>query len=77
MFFQSCFKGRQLFETLFASLDNTLLKSDLPITHCILVDSSMVICWTSPVVILGLLGLNFVTFILFLTENPVSKHCRP
>ena len=27
------------------------------LTHCILVDSSTVICWTSPVVILGVLGL--------------------
>ena len=33
-------------------------------THCILVDSSTYICWTSPFVIL-----YFVVFILILVEN--------
>ena len=47
------------------------------LTHCILVDSSTDICWMSPFVSLGVLGL-FLTFILFLMENPVySKQCRP
>ena len=45
------------------------------LTHCILVDSSTVISWTSSFVILG--GrVYFVAFILFLMANPVSKHCR-
>ena len=47
------------------------------LTQCILVDSSTVICWTSPFVILGVPALKFVTFILFFIENPVSKQCRP
>ena len=38
-------------------------------------DSSTVICLTSPFVILGVSGL-FVTFILYLMENPVSKQGR-
>ena len=45
------------------------------LTHCILMDSSTVICLTSPFVILGVSGL-FVTFILVLMENPVSKQGR-
>ena len=44
--------------------------------HCILVDSSTVICWMSPFVIWRVSGL-FVSFILFLMENPVGKQCRP
>ena len=43
------------------------------ITHCIPADSSTVICWTSPFVILGVSGL----LSLLLMENPVSKLCRP
>ena len=56
----------------------TLLKRGTLLTHCIniLEDYSIVICWTSPFVIIGVSNL-FVTFILFLMENPVSKHCRP
>ena len=46
------------------------------LTHSLLVDSSSVIWWTSPFVILGVFGLYFVAFILFLMENPVSKQCR-
>ena len=46
------------------------------LTHCILVDSSTVICWTSPFVIIGVSG-YFVAFILFLMENSDSKQCRP
>ena len=45
-------------------------------THCILVDSSTLKCWTSPFVILGV-WVYFVAFILFLMENPVSKRSRP
>ena len=44
--------------------------------HCILVESSTVICWMSPFVILGVSGL-FVAFILLVIENPVNKQCRP
>ena len=42
------------------------------LTHCILVDSSTVICWMSPFDILEVLDL-FVAFILILMENPVSN----
>ena len=45
------------------------------LTHCIRVDSSTVICWTCPFVILWMSG-YFVAFILFFMENPVSKRCR-
>ena len=40
------------------------------------VDSSTVICWKSPFVIVGVSDL-FCCFILFLLENPVSKQWRP
>ena len=47
----------------------------LPIlAHCILVDSSAVICWTSPFVILVMSSL-FCRF-YYILENPVSKQCR-
>ena len=46
------------------------------LTHCILVDSSAVICWTSPYVILGVSCL-FGRFYSILMENPVSKQSRP
>ena len=49
--------------------------SELHVMHCILVDSSTVICWTSPFVILGVLNL-FCRFYYNLRENPVSKQCR-
>ena len=46
------------------------------LAQCILVDSSTIVCWTSPFVILG--GrVYFVALIVFLMENPVSKQCRP
>ena len=44
-----------------------------PVTHCILVDSFTVICWTNIFVNLGVLDL-FSTFILFLLEILVA-HC--
>ena len=44
-------------------------------THCILVDSSAVIGWMSPFVILGVSCL-FCHFYSILMENPVSKQCR-
>ena len=37
----------------------------LNLTHCILVDSSTVICWTSPFVILGVSGLFFCFYSIF------------
>ena len=46
------------------------------LTHCILVDFSIVVCWTSPFVVFGW-RVYFVTFILFLMENALSRHCRP
>ena len=41
------------------------------LTHCILADSSTIICWTSTFVILGVLG----SILFFLMENPVRKQC--
>ena len=52
------------------------IKEACHVAHCILVDTSTVVCWTSPFVILGMSGF-FVTFILFLMENSVSKQCKP
>ena len=43
----------------------TFISRDKTFTHCILVDSSTYICWTSPFVILGV----FCLFILILMEN--------
>ena len=40
---------------IFISIDNFLLVKTF--THCMLVDSSTDICWTSPFVILGVPGL--------------------
>ena len=45
-------------------------------------DCSIVICWTSPFVILGLFGLFFFfffffAFILFLMENPLTNNEDP
>ena len=45
-------------------------------THYILVDSSTVISWRSPFVILGVSDL-FCLFYSIFDGNPVSKHCRP
>ena len=51
--------------------------SFLDLIYCILIDSStVIICWTSSFVILGLAGLLFA-FILLLMENLDSKRCRP
>ena len=36
----------------------------------------LLICWMGPFVIKGY-RVYFVTFILLLMVNPVSKHCRP
>ena len=44
--------------------------------HCILVDASIVICSTSPFVILGW-RVFYVAFVLMLMDTPVSKQCRP
>ena len=43
----------------------------------ILVDSSIVICWSSPFVILGVSSQFCLFYSIFLMENPVSKRCRP
>ena len=51
------------------------LSFGMQLTCCTLVDSSTVICWKCPFVILGVL-VYFVAF-LFLMENPVSKHADP
>ena len=51
----------------FISRDNfsSWVQKSKTFTHCILVDSSTYICWTSPFVILGVL----CHFILILMEN--------
>ena len=62
---------------LVASIDNIVLpKLGLSLTHCILVDSSHLYIGQ---VHLSFKGhqVYFVALILFLMENPVSKHCRP
>ena len=46
------------------------------LSHCILVDSSTVISWTSPFDILGASGL-FVAFILFLMESLLANKLDP
>ena len=46
------------------------------LSHCILVDSSTVICWTSPYVILGLAGL-FWDFYSIFEANSVDPDQRP
>ena len=43
------------------------------LTHRIVMDSSTVICWMCPFVILEMSGL-YVGFSLFFIENPISKH---
>ena len=37
----------------------------LLLTNCIMVDSSTVICWMSPYVILGVLGLGFFSLFFY------------
>ena len=69
-----------LLQFLFGALRVNKLMKTQPLscclTHCILVNSSTVICWMSPFVILER-QVYFVAFILFLMETPVSKKCRP
>ena len=54
----------------------------MQLTHCILVDFSTVICWATPFVILGVLGL-FSRFYSFFIENrhdvasDLDLHCLP
>ena len=43
------------------------------LTHFVLTDSSIVICWTCSFVISGAYFVYFVAFILFLIENPVNS----
>ena len=52
-------------------------KKACPLTQCILVDSSTVILWMSPFVILRVLDLFCQFYFFFLLENPVSKQWRP
>ena len=51
-------------------------KNNSHLTHCILVDSSSVTCWTSPFVILGVSSL-FRCFNSILMENPISNNVDP
>ena len=41
------------------------------LTHCILVDSSTVICWKSPFIILGMSGLFYCFYF------DLGLHCLP
>ena len=49
----------------------------LSINPLLLMDSSTVICWTSPFAILGMPGLFFYASILFLMENNVDPDQTP
>ena len=51
-------------------------ESKCQLTISILLDSSTVLCWTSPFVIFGVSGV-FCRFYSFLMENPISEQCRP
>ena len=79
----SCLSSEQhfflvFFLTKWNAVVNQLLDQVFPsrmapkLTHCILVDSSTVICWMSPFVILGVSGL-FCCLILLDLENPVAN----
>ena len=48
------------------------LSGNQPLTFCMLVDSSTVICWTSPFVILGVLSV-FCCFYSIFDDKSVSK----
>ena len=52
------------------------LQSDQDLTHCILVDSSTVICWTSLFVILGVSRL-LCCFSPHYVASDVGLHCLP
>ena len=54
---------------------STKIVNACSLIHCILVDSSTVICWKSPFVSLDV-QVYFVSFVLFLLKT-VSKQCRP
>ena len=45
----------------------------ITLTHTILVDSSSVLCWTSPFVILGVSGLFCCFYSIFVKKNPVNN----
>ena len=65
-------------DLMIASQSNTPLSKWVPfLTHCILVDYSTVICWTSLFFILGVTGLFSHFYSIFDGKNPVNKHCRP
>ena len=59
------FKGDNVCDFLFPSLDKETLSKTCILTHCTLVDSSTVICWTGTFVILWVWGL-LCRYILFL-----------
>ena len=40
-----------------------------PLTHCILVDSSIIICWMSPFVILGVYGWSILSLLFYFLWN--------
>ena len=73
-FYALCYFGYIAVKWKRKQLVPTTVKSFL-LAHCILVDSSTVICWMSLFVILGC-WVYFVAFILYLMENPVSKQYR-
>ena len=62
----SYFQRDNFCDFLFVSLrDRTLPKRSLLLTHCILVGSSTVICWSSPFVILRVLVLFCHFYLIF------------
>ena len=57
--------------------EEILVRSVCDLAHFILVDSSTVICWTSPFVILGVSGLFCRFYSIFDGKSCFSKQCRP
>ena len=69
-------KGNKFCDSLFASMyDIAFYERNQLLTQCILVNSSTVICGTSPFVILGVLGLFGCFYSYFFMENQKSKSC--
>ena len=57
-------------------MSDPLVEGTVSFTNCTLVDSTTIICWLSPLVILGC-QVYFVIFILFLMENLLANTVDP
>ena len=57
--------------------DKNIRKALCSLTHCILVDSSTVICWMSPLVILGVLSLFCHFHSIFLWKILLAYNVDP